>query len=103
MKTAYAIKKLTPILDSLLAQKELDDFDVVSLKYQDMFGKKTVLYMEIRACFDRTVKGNELYLAWVTTDKLELVDESGDDVMPESQRKELVKWIDNYVYNELTK
>lgn len=102
MKTARAIKKLTPILDRLLAQKELDDKDCVTLSFSDMFGKKTVLELVVIASYDKTQK-DEPYLEWVKTDKLELVDESGDDVMPESQRKELVKWIDNYVYNELTK
>jgi len=101
METTEAIKKLTSILDELLAQKELDYFDCINLIFSDTFDE-WVLELVVIASYGRNDK-DELFLEWVKTDRLELVNDSGDDVMIESQRKELVKWIDNYVYNELTK
>jgi len=104
MKTPTAKKRLIEILNLKLSkQNDLNDDNEVIISYCDNFGKKTVLDIVIRAYFETTVKSNEKYIAWVSVDKFNLIDEGGDKVLSSSQEKELVKFIDEYVYNYYSK
>lgn len=104
MKTPTAKKRLIEILSSKLSeQNDLNDDDEITIAYCDTFTKKTVLDIVIRACFETTVETKEKYITWVTVDKFDLLDEGGDEVLSGSQRKELVRFIDEYVYDYYSK
>lgn len=103
MKTLTAKKRLTKILNKLLNETTITPN--ITLTFCDPFNKYADLNLEIEVSLQITFHGQDenersyIYVNSVGVKEFDMLDGGGDEVLSESQRKELVKFIDEYVYN----
>jgi hypothetical protein len=103
MKTLTAKKRLIEIVDKLLNETTI--IPDITMEFCNPFNKYADLDLEIGVSLDITFDGKDenetsyIFPDTVNVQRFNLLDESGNEVLSESQRKELVKFIDEYVYN----
>jgi hypothetical protein len=108
MKTPNAIKRLKIIVDTLISNADKCE-EEITLKYCDIFTRGNTLSLEIKveleAIDDITASNEEqtstCFVKSVGVEEFDITDNQGDVVLSESQRKELVKWVNNYVYENI--
>jgi len=103
MRTDHVKKKLTAILYKIIGEAETTPN--IDLKYCDIFTAKSSLDLEVSVKMflydNRLNEPNKQHLSgcdWVQVNKFDVLNESGKEMLSEGQRKELVKYIDDFVY-----
>lgn len=101
MKTDKIKEKLEKILKELIW--DADKVESFELKYCDIFTKKTYLELSISVNlsvdYDEKENLTTVYPNWVSVNRFDLVDESGQNALSDEKIAEIVEWVAIFVFN----